>query len=71
MCQCCYTFASTFFKSKIINHETDLLPLTWNSFLEKTTLNFVNVCISSLQTMLTADIMMLMADIMAGLCDQE
>ena len=71
MCQCCFTFVSTFFKSKIINHKTDLLPLTWNSFLEKTTLNFVNVSIWPLQTMLTADIMMLMADIMAGLCDQE
>ena len=28
-----------------MNHETDLLPLTYKSFLEKLTLIFVNVCI--------------------------
>ena len=47
MRKCCYTFIYKFFISKIMNHETDLLPLTWKSFLEKLTLNFVNVCIST------------------------
>ena len=28
-----------------MNHETDMLPLTWQSFLEKLALNFVNVYI--------------------------
>ena len=39
----CYTFAL----SKIMNYETDLLPLRWKSSLKKLTLNFVNVCIST------------------------
>ena len=41
MSHCCYTFVYTFFISKIMNHETGLLPLTRKSFLEKLTLNFV------------------------------
>ena len=43
----CATVGIYVFISKIMNHETDLLPLTSKSFLEKLTLNFVNVYIST------------------------
>ena len=40
----CATVALRLHISKIMNYETDLLPLRWKSSLKKLTLNFVIVC---------------------------